>query len=85
MSFKLGEHLPAAQYKTLTTLTWGATPNSCTITNPQITTNSRVDVWVTGSSAQAAGNWSFTPTQGQLVITSSNAESSTLPLAYIIL
>lgn len=76
--------LPPLSNKTVNTTTWGSTPNTCTITDAYIHTNSRVDVWVTGATPQA-GRWSQTITQGQVVITSSDAESSTLPISYIVL
>ena len=73
-----------SRYKIPATVTWGTTANSCTITDAKFHTNSAPLVWVTGSTPQA-GRWSFTITSGQLVITSTDAESSTLPLAYVIL
>ena len=75
--------LPPLALKTINTTTWGAGGNTCTITDPYFHTNSLALVQVTGSTS-ASGNWSYTYTQGQLVITSSNSESSTLPLAYAI-
>ena len=73
-----------SRYKTPATTTWGSTANTCTITDDKIAANSIVDVKVTGSTP-AAGRWSYTVTAGQVVITSSDAEQSTLPLSYIIL
>jgi hypothetical protein len=73
-----------ARYKVPATTTWGDTANTCTITDSKISTNSVVIVQVTGTTP-AAGNWSYTSNQGSLTITSSDAESSTLPLSYIIL
>lgn len=75
--------LPPLALKTLNTGTWGAGGNTKTITDPYIHTNSQVDIWVTGSTPQA-GQWAYTMTQGQCVITSSSSESSTLPIAYVI-
>lgn len=76
--------LPPLHLKTINTTTWGTGGNSVTITDEYIHTNSRIDVWVTGSTPQA-GQWSQTVTQGQVVITSSTSESSTLPISYIVL
>lgn len=71
-------------YKTVNTTTWGSTPNTCTIADTYINTNSFVVLNVTGTTP-AAGRWSWTVTQDQLVITSTDAESSTLPISYIVL
>lgn len=76
--------LPPLAYKQVNTTTWGAGGNSCTITDAYIHTNSAVMVWVTGTTA-AAGNWAQTVTQGQVVLTSTDAESSTLPVSYVVL
>lgn len=73
-----------SRYKVPETTTWGDTANTCTITDSKISTNSCVIVWVTGTTP-AVGNWSYTVNQGSVVITSSDGESSTLPLSYIIL
>ncbi len=75
--------LPPLNLKVINTTTWGSTANTCTITDEYIHPNSQVDAWVTGTTPQA-GNWSYTVTQGQVAITSSSAESSTLPISYII-
>ena len=75
--------LPPLSGKTVNTGTWGATPNSLTIQDEYIHPNSQVDIWVTGTTP-ANGQWSYTITQGQCVVTSSAAESSTLPVAYVI-
>lgn len=79
-----GYSLPSFRQKQVNTTTWGATPNTCTIVDTYIFVNSVVLVYVTGT-IPAAGNWSYTVTEGQIVITSSNAESSTLPISYIVL
>ena len=76
--------LPPFALKTINTTTWGATANSCTITDAYIHPNSVVLAYVTGSTP-AAGRWSYTVSQGSVVITSSDAESSTLPISYIVL
>lgn len=76
--------LPPLAFKTVNTTTWGSTPNTCTITDEYVHTNSAVLVWVTGTTP-AAGRWSWDCTQGTITITSSDAESSTLPIAYIVL
>lgn len=76
--------LPPFALKTLNTTTWGSTPNTCTITDEYIHPNSSVFVYVTGTTP-AAGRWSYTVSQGQVVITSSDAEDATLPLTYIVI
>ncbi len=75
--------LPPLALKTVNTGTWGAGGNTLTITDPYIHTNSRVDFWVTGTVPQA-GQWAQTVTQGQVVVTSSSSESSTLAISYIV-
>lgn len=77
--------LPPLSQKTINTTTWGATANTLTITDEYIHPNSVVVAYVTGTTP-AAGRWSYgTPTQGSVVITSSDGESSTLPVSYIVL
>lgn len=83
MSWNIAEYDPAFRFKTITTTTWGAGGTTKTITDPKITTNSQIEIWVTGSTP-AAGQWAFTYSQGSVLITSSNSESSTLPLSYYI-
>ncbi len=72
-----------ARYKTPATTTWGAVANTCTITDPKISANSQVEIWVTGSTP-AAGQWAYATTNGQCVITSNNSENSGLTMSYII-
>ncbi len=76
--------LPPFSAKTVNTTTWGSVANTCTITDEYIHPNSIVLAQVTGTVA-AAGEWSYTYAQGSVVITSSDAESSTLPISYIVL
>ena len=76
--------MPAFALKTINTGTWGAGGNTLTITDEYIHPNSQIEVWVTGTSAQQAGNWSYTITEGQCVLTSSASEASTLPISYYI-
>jgi hypothetical protein len=76
--------LPPLSVKTLNTTTWGSTANTCTISDEYIHTNSVVIAYVTGTTAPA-GRWAYTITQGQVVITSSDAESSTLAISYIVI
>lgn len=76
--------LPPLALKNVNTTTWGATANTCTITDPYVHTNSSPIIWVTGTTP-AAGNWSWTCTQGVITITSSDGENSTLPISYIVL
>ena len=76
--------LPPLALKTVNTGTWGAGGNTLTLTDEYIHPNSQVDIWVTGSAAQQAGQWSYTITQGQCIVTSSSSESSTLPVSYLV-
>lgn len=77
--------LPPFSAKQINTGTWGANGNSCVITDEYIHPNSFVLVQVLSASVQAAGNWSYTYAQGSMTITSSDSESSTLPLIYIVI
>lgn len=83
MGFRLGDHLPAALYKTPATTTWGTTGNTCTITDPKITPSTQVEIWVTGTVPQA-GQWAIQVKSGSAIITSSDSENSTLPLSYLL-
>lgn len=76
--------LPPLSVKTVNTTTWGSGGNTCTISDEYVHTNSSPIIWVTGTTP-AAGNWSWSCTQGTITITSSDAESSTLPLSYVVL
>lgn len=76
--------LPPLAVKTVNTGTWGGVANTCAITDEYIHPNSVVIAWVTGTTP-AAGNWSITVAQGVATITSSDGESSTLPVSYIVL
>lgn len=76
--------LPPFALKTVNTTTWGSTANTCTITDEYIHPNSVVVAYVTGTTP-AAGRWSYTVSQGSVAITSSDAESSTLPISYIVI
>lgn len=75
---------PWNRYKVPATVLWGSTANTCIVTDEKVSTNSFVEVNVTGTTPQA-GRWSITANNGNFVITSSDAESATLPLSYIIL
>lgn len=76
--------LPPLSAKQVNTGTWGANSNTCLITDAEIHPNSVVLAFVTGATA-AAGNWAYAVAQGSVTITSSDSESSTLPVAYIVL
>ncbi len=76
--------LPPFSQKTVNSGTWGGSANTCVITDEYIHPNSYVLAWVTGTTP-AAGRWSITMAQGSATITSSDGESSTLPVSYIIL
>lgn len=75
--------LPPLSLKTINTLLWGPGGSTLTITDEYIHANSQVDTWVTGA-VPAVGQWAYAITQGQCVITSSDAESATLPISYVI-
>jgi len=83
MSYSLANDIPGMRYKKIATTTWGAGGATTTITDGNISPNSQIEIWVTGSTPQA-GNWSYTYNEGNVVITSSSSESSTLPLSYYI-
>jgi hypothetical protein len=83
MSTNISNYIPVFREKTITTITWGAGGTTSTITDPQITLNSQVELWVTGSTPQA-GQWSYTYSVGSLLLTSSSSESSSLPISYYI-
>jgi hypothetical protein len=76
--------LPPLSQKVINTTTWGSTANTCTITDEYIHPNSVVLAYSTGATPQN-GRWSFTITQGQVVIKSTDAENSALPVSYIVL
>lgn len=75
--------LPPLSQKQINTGTWGANSNTCVIADAYIRANSDVRVWVTGTTP-AAGNWSQTIVSGQVTMTSSDSESSTLPISYVV-
>lgn len=75
--------MPSLAQKQINTGTWGSGGNTLTILDEYIRVNSQIDCWVTGTVPQA-GQWSYTVTNGSCVITSSDAESSTLPVSYVI-
>ena len=76
--------LPPFSIKQINTGTWGANSNTCLITDAYIHPNSVVIAFVTGTTA-APGRWSYTIAQGTCTITSSDSESSTLPISYIVI
>lgn len=75
--------LPPLSQKTINTFTWGTGGNSVTITDPYVHPNSQVDWWVTGT-VPPAGQWAVVVNQGSFTLTSSDSESSTLPVSYIV-
>lgn len=76
--------LPPFSAKQINTGLWGASATTCTISDEYINPNSVVVAFVTGATP-AAGRWSYAVTQDQVVITSSDSESSTLPISYIVI
>lgn len=84
MSRSISNYDPAFSTKQITNITWGAGGNTLVIVDSNLTTNSQVEIWPTGTVANS-GNWAYNYTvPGQVTITSSNSESSTLTLAYYI-
>lgn len=77
--------LPPLSSKQVNTGTWGANSNTCVITDEYIHANSVVIVWVTGTTPANGTNWSQTVAQGSVTLTSTDSESSTLPINYIVL
>ena len=75
--------LPPLSQKQINTFLWGNGGNSVTITDPYVRTNSQVDWWVTGT-VPMAGQWAIQVNNGSFTLTSSDSESSTLPVSYII-
>jgi len=74
---------PSLRNKTVNTFLWGAGGNTCTIVDTCCSVNSQVDWWVTGTVPQA-GQWAIQVFEGYFTLTSSDAESSTLPVSYLI-
>lgn len=81
--YTVQKQFPPNTYRQINTGTWGSVANTCVITDPGIKPNSDCRIWVTGT-VPAAGRWSFTYASGSVTITSTDAESSTLPMAYYI-
>ena len=77
------ELTPVLSQNQINTGVWGSVANTCVITDSKIHANSDVQVKVTGTTP-AVGRWSYTTAQGSLTITSSDAESSTLPMSYVV-
>ncbi len=76
--------LPPLAFKTINTVLWGASSNALTVTDEYVHPNSVIVPYVTGA-VPAAGRWSIAVSQGSFVITSTDGESSTLPVSYIVL
>lgn len=76
--------LPPLAVKVINSGTWGSVANTCAIVDEYINSNSVVIAFVTGTTP-AAGRWSYTVVNDLCTITSTDAESSTLPISYIVL
>lgn len=76
--------LPPLSQKTINTTTWGAGGTTTTITDEYIHPNSQVSVWVTGSTPANGTSWAYAVTEGQVVITSTDAENSGLTISYVV-
>lgn len=79
------ELTPALSQKQINTGTWGSGGNTCVITDAKIHANSAMLVWVTGLVPAAGTNWAQTIVNGSCTLTSTDGESSTLPMAYIVI
>jgi hypothetical protein len=75
--------LPPLSQKVVNTFVWGSGGNSVVINDEYVHPNSQVDWWVTGTTPQA-GQWSITVSQGTFTLTSSDVESATLPVSYVV-
>lgn len=75
--------IPGLSQKQLNTTVWGGGGVTTTIVDPTIHANSALLVYST--STPPAGDWALNVTNGQVVITSSAAESAVLAIAYIVL
>lgn len=81
----VAQYVPFFRYKNVSTTTWGASPNTAVIADPSVSTNSYIAFQATGT--QPAGTWFLlSQTAGVgFTITSSDAESSTQAIRYIVL
>lgn len=75
--------LPPLSQKQPNTFLWGNGGNSVTITDPYCRANSQIEYWITGTVPQA-GQWAIQVNVGSFTITSSDSESTTLPVSYVI-
>jgi len=78
----LANYSPFLRNKTLPSGSWTTTGNTDTITNPNIHSNSFIQVMPTSA---YAGRWYYTVTEGQCVITSSDPESAGTTYTFLIL
>lgn len=76
------DYTPALSTVSTVATTWGAGGNTCTVTDGSFHPSSCV---VLNATSTPAGFWKTAITQGQLVITSSDSENSTLGFNYQIL
>ena len=76
------DYTPGLSMITSVSTTWGSGGNTCTITDASFHPSSCV---VLNPTTTPAGFWKTAITQGQLVITSSDSESSSLGFNYQIL
>lgn len=76
--------LPPFSVKVINSGTWGSVANTCVISDEYINSNSVVIAFVTGTTP-AAGRWSYTVVNDSCTITSTDSESSTLPVSYIVI
>lgn len=75
--------LPPLSQKAVNTFQWGNGATTVTITDQYCRLNSQIDFWVTGTVPQA-GQWAVQINNGSFTITSSDSESATLPVSYVI-
>lgn len=82
--YTVQKQFPPNTYRQINTGTWGDGGNTCVITDPGIKPNSDVVVWVTGTVPAAGTSWAKTIAAGTCTLTSTDAESSTLPVSYYV-
>ena len=78
------ESLPPFRFKTVNTFTWGTGGNTAVVADQYCNANS-VPSWFVSGTVPAAGQWAFSMGNGTFTITSSDAESSSLLVYYILL
>jgi len=78
------QSIPGLRFKTVNTFTWGSGGNTAVVADEYCNANSIIVVNVTGTTPQA-GHWAIVAGNQTFTITSSDSESSTLTVSYILL